>query len=349
MQAPVHHILPLTLIRRPRTLPVPGRVLVRPGQKVNAAEVIAEATMPSQHLLLDLRQGLGIPEASAAERYITRQPGEHLEKGDVIAESGGMFARIVRAPAAGDLVAVDRGQVLLRVASTVQRVLAGVSGTVTELIEDHGAVVETSGVLVQGVWGNGKIDSGLLEALSGAGQEELERGKFDISMRGKVILAGICASADALQAGADLQLRGLILSSMTADLIPVAASLNYPILVTEGFGRIPMNRITLQLLTTNEKRDISINAAQRTTAGERPELVIELPAVGKAAPENVAFAPGQTVRVQGYPYTGRIGTIEQIRLAPVTLPSGLRAQAAEVRLEGEARATIPLVNLEVIL
>ena len=60
MLAPVTHILPLTNIRRTRALSVPGKVLVRAGQKVNAADVIAQAQIPAGHTVLDIRRGLGV-------------------------------------------------------------------------------------------------------------------------------------------------------------------------------------------------------------------------------------------------------------------------------------------------
>ena len=115
-------------------------------------------------MILDIRRGLGIPSISAAERCIVRQQGDKLEKGDVIAESGGLFSRIIRAPAEGEIILISDGQVLLQVRSTSLEVKAGLAGTVTELIQDRGAVVETNGALIQGVWGNGRIDSGLLSA-----------------------------------------------------------------------------------------------------------------------------------------------------------------------------------------
>src|SRR5512136_949312 len=106
MLAPVTHILALTNIRRARSLSMPGNVLVRPGQKVSAADVIAQARVPSGHILLDIRRGLGIQSISAAERCIVRQQGDKLEKGDVIAESGGLFARTIRATTDGEIVLV---------------------------------------------------------------------------------------------------------------------------------------------------------------------------------------------------------------------------------------------------
>jgi len=348
MLAPVTHILPLANIRRMRTLPIPGRVLVRPGQKVSATDVIAQTRVPSGHLVLDIRRGLGIPQASAAERCVVRQQGDRLEKGDVIAESGGVFARIIRAPMDGEIVSIYGGQVLLRVRNTVTEVKAGFNGMVSDLVEDRGAIVETNGVLVQGAWGNSKIDSGMLLVLAKAPDEELANTQIEVSMRGAVVLAGHCAKADALRAGNDMQLRGLILSSLSSDLIPVAMGVNYPVLVTEGFGRIPMNEAAYRLLSTNEKRDISVCAILNPNTGNRPELVIPLPAGGETAPETDYFAYGQTVRVVGAPYSSKIGTIVQVRQGLVSLPNGLKAPAADVQFEQDMRVTVPLANLEVI-
>lgn len=350
MLAPVTHILPLTSIRRLRVLPVPGRVVVRTGQKVSASDVVAVASVPSGHVVRDIRQGLGIPQISAAERAIVRQQGDKLEKGDVIAETGGLFPRIVRAPADGEIVSISGGQVLLRVKSSEIEVKAGFNGIVGELVPDFGAYIETNGVLIQGAWGNGGIDSGLLIVVAKSPDETLLSSSIDVSMRGGVVLAGHCESADALRAGAELPLRGLILASMSADLLPVANTLIYPIFVVDGFGKLPMNSLAYKLLSTNEKRDVSLNAGINPAIGERPELVIPLPASGQATPETDYFAPGQTVRIQGAPYAGKVGKLTQMRQGLAALPNGLKVQAAEVQIEGEEKpVTVPLANLEIII
>lgn len=348
MLAPVTHILPLTNIRRFRALPVPGRVLVRTGQKVNASDVIAQAAVPSGHTVLDIRRGLGIPQASAAERCIIRQVGDRLEKGDMIAESGGIFSRIIRAPMNGEIVSIGSGQVLLRTRSTNIEILAGFAAVVSDIIVDRGAILETSGALIQGVWGNGRMDSGMLLIVSHEPDEELTREKIDVSMRGAVVMGGHCASADVLRFAGELPLRGLILSSMSAELLPAAGAINVPVMLMEGFGKSPMNDAAYKLLTTSEKRDVSVNAAFNPAAGERPECIIPLPAIGQSAPETDYFAPNQTVRIQGAPFAGKVGTIVQVRQGLFALPNGLKAPAADIQLDNDTRVTVPLANLEVI-
>jgi hypothetical protein len=348
MLAPITHILALTNTRRTRKLDFPGQVLVRVGQKVNATDVIAQAQIPTKHLVLDIRRGLGLSRVSEAERSIIRQQGDRLEKGDVIAETGGLFSRIVRAPVDGEVVAVFGGQVLLRVGTGLSEVQAGMLGTVVELVNEYGAVIEANGALVQGMWGNGQADNGLLMLVARSPDDELTSQGVDVSMRGAVVLGGHCASADALRAGGDLPLRGLILSSLSAELIPLANSLPYPILVIEGFGKIPYNQKAFDLLSTSEMRDVSINGASDPQLGERPELIIPLPAAGQVAPEIDFFTPGQIVRIQGAPYTGKTGSVVQIRPGYFSLPNGLKALTADVQIDRDIRVTVPLANLEVI-
>ncbi len=348
MLAPVTHILPLTKVIRARMLPSAGRVSVRAGQKVSAADVIAEAHVPSKHLLIDIRRALNIPQISLAERAVVRQEGDKLTKGDVIAETGGLFSRIVRAPSDCEVISVTGGQVLLRAQSIVVELKAGLSGTVTELIPERGAMIEADGALVQGAWGNGGIDSGLLLVLAHSPEEEFTRSRLDVSMRGAVVMAGHCASAEALTAGGELPLRGLILASMTADLISVANKQKYPILVLEGFGKTPMSESAYRLLTSSEKRDASVNATFASQTGERPEVVIPLPSIGEISSDSAYFAADQRVRVHGIPYEGQIGKLVQVLPGLSVLPSGIRAPAADVQFDSETRAVVPLANLEVL-
>lgn len=348
MLGAVNHILGLSNIRRSRVLPINGKVLVRVGQKVNASDVIAEALLPSRHILYDIRRSLGLTQTDELEQAIVRREGDMLAEGDVIAEGSGLFKKVVRTSENARVVSTTGGRVLLEAESKKIELKAGLPGTVTELLKERGAMIETNGALVQGAWGNGKIDQGLLVVLITKPEDELARGMLEVSFRGAMVLAGHCADAEVLRMGAELPLRGLVLTSMASELIPLASSLDYPIMVLEGFGNIPMNEAAFKLLTTNEKRDAALNAGYNPARGERPELILPLPAVGEPAPEIAYFAPNQVVRIQGAPYQSKIGTIVQVRPGFTVLPNGLRAPAADVRLEQDAQVIVPLANLEVI-
>jgi len=350
MQGPVHHIIGITSIVRERLLPILGTVLVRLNQKVNPNDVIAEANWAREHVLLDVARTLGV-SANVADRLIKCKENDRLAAKTEIAAGKGLFPRSVVVPRDGRVVIVGGGQVLMEVGETKMELRAGISGTVIEVIPNRGAVLQTAGALVQGVWGNGRIDSGLLVNLVEKPDDVLDARRIDVSMRGFVILAGMLKDAEALKAAADLPVRGLILSSLYPSLIPQAREMRYPIIVTDGFGPLPMNSAAYKLLSTNAKREVTVNAeAYDRYSGVRPELIISLPATNNppALREVETFVRGLQVRMRRPPALGMIGSIVSIKPGLTTLLSGLRAPAAEVKLENGETVVAPLVNLEVV-
>jgi len=349
MQAPVHHIIGLTSIVRERLLPISGTVLVRLNSKVSPNDVIAEADWAREHVLLDVARILGV-SANAADRLIKCKVDDHLAASTEIAAGKGLFPRSVVAPRDGRVLIVGGGQVLMEVGETKMELRAGISGTVIEVIPNRGAVIQTAGALVQGVWGNGRIDSGLMVNLAEKPDDVLDAGRLDVSMRGSVILGGMLKNSEVLKAAADLPVRGLILSSIYPSLIPQARELRYPIIVTDGFGALPMNSAAYKLLSTNAKREVTVNAeAYDRYSGARPEVIITLPATNPPDLREVeTFVEGLQIRMRRPPALGMIGKIVSIKPGLTTLLSGLRAPAAEVKLENGETVVVPLVNLEVV-
>lgn len=350
MLAPITHVLPLTTIVRERLLPVPGKVNVHVNQRVNPTDVIAEATFAREHVLLDVARIFGISPA-AADKLIRVQEGEKLTEGAVVAESTGLFARSVKAPRPGRVMIVGSGQVLMEVGDTRVELRAGLPGLVSQVIPDRGVVIRTAGALVQGVWGNGRIDNGLMVNLLEKPDDVLSAGRLDVSLRGSVILGGQIRDVETLKAAAELPVRGLILSSMPSSLLQTAYQMRFPMMVTEGFGAIPMNSAAFKLLTTNNKREATVNAEHfdRYT-GSRPEVIIPLPISNEPEEPHQyePFAAGQQVRMRRPPNAGMIGTISNLPSGLSLLPSGLRASAAEVKLENGENVIVPLVNLELV-
>jgi hypothetical protein len=179
----------------------------------------------------------------------------------------------------------------------------------------------------------------------------LNAGRLDVSLRGSVILGGHVRDLETLKAAAELPVRGLILSSLLSPLIVPAYQMRYPIIVTDGFGAMPMNSAAFKLLTTNNKREVTVNAEHFDRyAGNRPEVIIPLPVSSEPPEPNnfETFAVGQTVRLRRPPSAGMIGTLSSLPAGLSTLPTGLRAPAAEVKLESGETLLVPLVNLEVV-
>ncbi|NWF63904.1 MAG: hypothetical protein HXY38_06315 [Chloroflexi bacterium] len=350
MLAPVYHVNGLTTIIRERLLPVSGNVLARVQQKVTASEVVAETRWAREHVLLDVARELGVSPAMA-DKLIQCKMDDELTQGAEIALGRGLFPRSVRAPRAGRVVVVGGGQVLLEVGESKVELRAGIPGTVIQVIPNRGVVIQTSGGLIQGMWGNGRTDAGTLVSLMDAPDSILTPGRLDVSLRGFIILGGMVKTAETLQMAADLPARGLILSSLNPALLPKARELKLPILLTDGIGSLPMNSAAYRLLSTNAKRDVALNAEvyDRYT-GSRPEIIVPLPVTSEQPlpAEYITFAPGAQVRMRRPPAMGMIGSIVSIKPGLTVLPSGLRAQAAEVKLENNETVLAPLINLEVV-
>jgi hypothetical protein len=164
-------------------------------------------------------------------------------------------------------------------------------------------------------------------------------------------LGGSLRDANVLHKAAEIPLRGLIVGSISAAMLPLAVKMQYPILVLDAFGAVAMNRLSYNLLTTNQNREISVNAEPMDRfTGLRPEAIIPLPAVGAMQRErqNVDYETGQRVILTRNPYRSRAGTIQYIFESPVVLESGIKAMAADVLLEEGQVVRIPLSNLEVV-
>lgn len=350
MQASVHHIIALTTIVRERALPMDGKVIARLNQKVSPMDVIAEANWSREHVLLDVARALRI-SPNAADRLLKVKVGDSLAAGAEVATGAGLLPRSVKAPRAGRVVAAGGGQALMEVGETKMELRAGIPGTIMQLIPARGAVIQTAGALIQGVWGNGRIDTGALVNLAEKPDSVLTASRLDVSLRGSIIMAGLVKDTETLQAAAELPVRGLIISSLYPSLLPVAREMRFPIMVTDGFGEMPMNSAAHKLLGTNAKREVTLNAeAYDRYSGARPEVIIPLPISQEPAlPRDVeTFAPGQQVRLLRPPSAGAVGTLTFIKPGLTILPSGLRAPSAEVKLENGEAVIVPLVNLEIV-
>jgi hypothetical protein len=146
-------------------------------------------------------------------------------------------------------------------------------------------------------------------------------------------------------------LRGLILGSLPSRLLPLAQKAPFPIILLSGFGKLPLDPVSYAILSTNEQREVTINACTWDHfQGHRPEVVIPLPSSGTIPPPPQAdiFAHGQTVRIQRVPYLGRAGTISSLKATAQRFSSGVRAPAAVINLEDGEQVIVPLANLEVI-
>jgi hypothetical protein len=349
MQNLMTQIQPLVKIRRNRSLPVSGTVLVHKGQKVTSSEVLAEGSIPKRHFVIDVIQALGLKKSSEAEKLNNRKVGEQLDKNDIVVETGGLFSRVIRAPMPGKIVSIKNGQIILEIESQKVIVQSGLTGHVVEILKDHGAVVEANCTLIQGVWGNGKIGYGPYLPDTCEIDEELLPASLSITSRGTVVVAAFCEKEETLIAASNLPVGGLILGSMNPSLITCAQKQNYPIILLEGFGKTPINDAALKVILDNTQREMCLNAMQWDHfSGMRPEICITVVEEGEPEIYCAEYAEGQIARIHTSPYAGQLGVISSFNQARTALPNGLRTATASIILKDKQEVIVPLSNFDII-
>ena len=344
------HVTPLATIRRERLLPQPGYVLVADGERVEAATVVAKTEIYSRHYFFDLTQRLNVP-LDQAEKHVRVQPNNAIEKREIIAQRAGLFGpKTVRAPAKGTVVEVKNGKVLFAVTGPELEVKAGFPGVVVSLNPDWGVMIETPGALVQGVWGTGKQEYGLLKMLVNDPTQPLSPELLDPSCAGAIVMAGL-ADDKALRLAESVKIRGLIVGGLSSALLRLARSLSFPTLVVEGFGKQMMSAQAWTLLADHNGREVFLDTRPVDRwEGRRPEVIIPLPHPGGtvALPaDGQALSEGKRVRVTRAPYSGALGTLTHLPERMAVLPSGVQAPVAQVELDGQGSVTVALANLEI--
>jgi hypothetical protein len=327
-------------------------VMVRNNERVEPTQVVARVHQTQDFRIIDVARALRVPR-SQVKRVMLKEPGATVEAEQPLAARGGVLRRIVRAPTKGAIVAIGNGRVLLEVEPELIEVRAYLKGIVTQVTPGQGVVIETPGAVVQGTWGCGGEAFGVLRVVAEKREESLRGKHIDVACHGAIVVGGGTIEATALEQAQQLQVRGLIAGSLEGELRRQAEACPFPIILTEGWGRIPMAELIFSLLRGQSGREASISAETRVRFGvKRPEILIPLPVESRPSPPPPPGAPlavGARVRVVRSPYLGAVGIVSAIVPSARRVDSGARVLGAEVDLGGEAGTVfVPYVNLELL-
>ena len=352
---PTSHVTLLATLKRDRFLPIPGQVLAKMGQRVEASNVVAHTLIAHEHRLVDVARELQVPN-DKADAYMLKQETDQVKRGEPLAVRRtflGLGRRPVPSPVNGSVVLVGDGKALLAAIAQPFELKAGLPGTIVDLVPERGVTIEMTGALLEGVWGNGRDDFAVLRVLGGP-EDPLRLEQLEVGLRGVILAAGLLEDKAVFKQMLEVRLRGLILGSLRAELLPEVQKLPIPVLVTEGFGSQGFSLAAHTLLTTNNGREVWANAqAWDRYTGKRPEAIIPLPSPGQSPSQPVdgqALDVGVRVRIVRGPKAGRIGEVKALSERAVLIPSGLRTPVASVQLDQshEPEVTVPFANLEII-
>lgn len=358
-----------TTVRRRRILPLPGTVLVQVGEAVRADTAVARAELPGKVVPLNLANQLGIAPDEIND-YLVKKEKDSVQKGDVLAENKPFikwFKTEIRSPITGKVESVSTitGQILLREPPRVLELRGYIDGVVAEVHPEQGVTVESTCSLVQGIFGIGGETSGELVMGVKAPEQPLLPEQLNQSMKGKVVVGGAFLSAATMTHAKELGIVGLVVGGIhDKDLrallgydlgvaITGTEQVGFTLILTEGFGTIPMAPKTFALLAAHTGQKASISGATQIRAGViRPEIII--PHNGPAAATKMAQAEregiqlGDPVRIIRDPLFGKIGAVSGLPSELRAIPTESEVRVLEVRFPDGTTTVVPRANIEVI-
>ena len=122
------------------------------------------------------------------------------------------------------------------------------------------------------------------------------------------------------------------------------------VILTEGFGNLPMSDRILETLRPHDGAAASVNGTTQVRAGAvRPEVVVctEGPGINRSE-EGLTLRVGARMRVIRIPYFGKFGTITALPPQLTRIETGAEARILRARLDGGEEVTVPRANIELV-
>ncbi|MCD6098351.1 hypothetical protein J7K18_05600 [bacterium] len=360
-------------IRKKRLLPLKGKTLVQVGDMVGPDDIVAKADLPGRAEPVNVANLLGIPPAELP-LFMKYKEGDAVEKGAIIAESKGflgLFKTQIRSPLKGTIenISAVTGQVLVRSEPIPVEVKAYIRGKVVEVLPEEGAVIEAVGPFIQGIFGIGGERHGRITVVVSSPEEVLDESKIRPEHQGGVLVGGSMITASAMRKAEEYGVAGIVVGGIDdRDLrdfigydIGVAITgdedVNTTLIISEGFGKMPIAERTFTLLRKYEGKDASVSGATQIRAGViRPEVVIpledvpeeKLKEIEKRSEELPVLSVGSLMRVIRVPYFGKIGKVVALPPELEKLESETSARVLEIEFLDGTRAIVPRANVEII-
>jgi len=362
-------VIPCTMFRKRRLLPIPGRVMAQLDQQVDALYVVAQTELPGKVFSVNVANRLSVAPEEIKE-FMVKSEGQPVKKGEIIAENQPFikwFKTSVESPVEGTLEAISlvTGQILLREPPKLLPIKAYVKGKVVEVTPNFGVTLESEGTFIQGIFGIGGETNGEIVMAVASPDADLMPEDLSEAHKGKIVVGGRHAGLAAIKRAVELGVNAIVVCGIhDRDLrqllgydIGVAVTgteqVGITLIVTEGFGMIPMAEYTFKLLHSRNGEKASVSGATQIRAGVmRPEIIVP------GFPKNVTeckkdqdrgwIEPGDPIRIIREPHFGVIGTVKSLPPELTKIGSESYARVLTVELAGGEVVVVPRANIEVL-
>lgn len=356
------------IVQKTRRLPLKGQVLLKVGDSVEPTTVVARTELPGILQAIKIADKLGV-EAKDVSSLLKINIGDKVEIGQQIAESKGLFGMFkssVTSDYTGTAESLSEatGTLLVREAPIPIEITAYMKGRVMEIIPEEGAIIETRGAMVQGIFGVGGERLGEIRVAVSSPNDVLDAASITESDTGKILVGGSGVTLDAINKAAATGVIGLIAGAVKdVDLtkylgydIGVAITgqeaIPLTIIATEGFGNLAMAKRTFELFQSLQGSRASINGATQIRAGViRPEVIVpndKVAADGPVQASGGSLDKGTPIRIIREPYFGELGKVTELPAELQVVESGTEVRVLKAELEDGRQVTVPRANVEII-
>ncbi len=359
----------LAHLRRERRLPLKGDVLVEKGDAVTADQVVARTELPGNVHMLNIAGILNVHQSDVMDCML-KQEGSPIQKDEIVATAKslfGLFKSHCKSPITGTLESVSSvtGQAVLREPPIPVEVNAYTDGTVTEVFENEGVMVECDATFIQGIFGIGGEVFGTIKILAKDNSDRITPDQIAPDLKGTILVVGSLASSELLRKAADVGVSAIVAAGINAqdmkdflgyDLgvaITGSEQKGVTLITTEGFGPLPMADKTFALLSENEGRKASATGATQIRAGVmRPEIIVphseRVSRDAVDAAEALGLTQGSAIRVIREPYFGHLGTVVELPPELEVMESETKVRVLRAQLADGRVVTVPRANVEMI-
>lgn len=271
----------------------------------------------------------------------------------------GLLKKSVAAPREGTIESISdaTGQILLRAPPIPVEINAYIPGKVVKVIEGEGVIIETVAAFIQGIFGIGGETKGEIRVAVNSPQGILTPDGILPEDKGSVLISGSMVTYEALLKAVEVGVNCIVTGSIkhrdlirfSREEIGVAITgqeeIGLTLIVTEGFGVIPMSERSFELLGSFEGEEAIVNGTTQIRAGVlRPEIIIphNNNVVDAGSEETLdGMVPGTLVRIIRQPFFGTIVTVYSLPVELQQLEQESYMRVLEVELRDSSIITVP--------
>jgi hypothetical protein len=353
-------------IRRRRDLPIAGEVLVKEGDSVAGDQVVARAQLEGELRLVRVAEILGIPATDLATVLRVRE-GEQVEEGALLAELRGLwglFRSTVLSPIAGTIEFISNatGHVGVRAPSMPLNLSAYMRGRVVSVEPQRSVLIEAESTFVQGIFGVGGERLGRISMLPLSAETVISEAHIPERLEGQVLVGGHSPTYGALVKAAKAGAVGFITGSIddralteyVGHDIGVALTgdedVSMTLIITEGFGSLPISERVLQTLGRINGDFVSLNGATQVRAGaQRPEVIGPMCEAADAHDlRERSLSIGARIRVIRVPYFGAMGVVMDLPHELSRIETGAEVRILVAKLDDGRQVAVPRANVELV-